>query len=364
MAPQVSPGHRKAWTRSTYRGIENLLFPSFGPDLQTLDEDAIRRDVRFAIANGCFSTLFASLGHPVDVAIRALEVACEEASDQILVGTFTEYATVEDNLALVKGAAAVGCSHMLIMYPPAMTPKSEDEVYTYLHNLIAATDIGIVLYAAPHKGIAKFSSSPSGVALDVLDKLAGLPTVSGQKLTQTIDPILARECCVRFGDRLTINCVAPELMPLLGREFDLQWSGEWSIEGVQSPDKPFLGRYVGLIAKKDFEAAEALYWKFYPAYKLFSDFQIPKLKIGSHPWQHLKYYQWLTGGNGGLASVKGQTPEQIGILTAADRQAIRQTFKSIGVKITNALDDEFIVGVENARRGVKASEFLDRPYYE
>lgn len=358
----IDPADRKAWTRATYRGIENLLYPSFGPDLATLDEEGLRRDVRLGISHGCFATLFTSLGHPVDLAVRALEIARHEAGDQMLVGGYTEYPTLEENVALVKGAAAAGCSHMLVMYPPKMTPKSKDEVRDHLLALIDAADIGIVLYATPHPGMTHLH--PSGVLLDVLDELADLPSVVGIKLTQSVDPLLARVCCERFADRLAINCVAPELMPLLGRDFDIRWSGEWAIEAVQGPERRYVKDYVERIAAKDFDGAERLYWAFYPAYKLFSVYQIPKLKKGGHPWQHLKYYQWLTGGNGGLVSVKGQTLEQIGTLTAADRKAIRETLTGLGIAITDAPDEEFITGVENARRGIRPSAFVDRPYYE
>lgn len=358
----VIPADRKSWTRDRYRGIENLSYPSFGPDLETLDENAIRRDVRLAISHGCFSTLFTSLGHPVEVAIRALQIACDEAGDEILVGGYTEYPTAAENLALMKGAADAGCSHMLIMYPPHLTPKSEKEVEDYLRSLIDAANIGIVLYATPHPGMKHIH--PSGVAMDVLDRLADLPTAAALKLTQSIDPLLSRQCCERFADRLAINCVPLELMPLLGRDFDLAWSGEWAVEGVQGPDKRYVLDYVELIAKKDFTAAMELYWQFYPAYRLFSDYQVPKLKKGGHPWQHLKYYQWLTGGNGGLVSVKGQTLDQIGKLSASDRRVIRDTLKGIGISIVDAPDEEFIAGVEGTANGVTAAAYNNRPFYE
>ncbi|MCQ8240055.1 dihydrodipicolinate synthase family protein [Rhizosaccharibacter radicis] len=354
--------NRKTWTRDRYRGIENLLLPSFGPDLRTLDEDAIRRDVRAAIAHGCFSTLYASLGHDVSTTIRALEVACDEAGGRILVGAFTEYPTLAPNVALVRGAAAAGCSHVLTMYPPQMTPRSEQEVHDYLQALIDAADIGIVLYATPHPGIEAFD--PTGVALDVFDRLADLPTVAALKLTQTIDPTLARICCARFGDRLAINCVPLELMPLLAREFDIVWSGQWAVEGVQGPDRRLVAEYVALIAGKKFEAAEALYWTLHPAYKLFSAFQVPKLKLGGHPWQHLKYYQWLTGGNGGLVSVEGQSLDQVGKLLPGDREKIHATFAKLGIAVTRAAEHQFITGVEAADRGVGAEAFVRRPFYE
>lgn len=358
---QPTAADRKAWTRNTYRGIENLLMPSFGPDLRSLDEDAIRRDVRAAIAQGCFSTLYATLGHDLATTLRALEVACEEAGDSILVGAFTEYATEAENVALVQGAAAAGCSHVLLMLPPKLTASGEAEIEAYLRALIDAADIGIILYATPHPAVTAFDSS--GVPFDLFDRLADHPRVAALKLTQTIDPLLAWTCCERFADRLAINCVPLELMPVLGRRFEIVWSGQWAVEGVQGPHKRLVAEYVALVARKQFVAAEALYWTLYPAYKLFSDFQKPKLYKGGHPWQHLKYYQWLTGGNGGLISVGTQTLEQVGQLTADDRQKIRAVFADLGIAMTTLPETVFITGVEAARRGVEASAFAERPFF-
>jgi len=59
----------------------------------------------------------------------------------------------------------------------------EIEVHDYLRTLVEATDIGIVLYAVPHKGRTGFH--PSGVALNALNKLASLPSACALKLTQT-----------------------------------------------------------------------------------------------------------------------------------------------------------------------------------
>lgn len=357
----VSPADRKAWTRAHYRGVENLILPSYAPDLKTLDEAGLRRDVRQTIAHGFFATAYADLWQDLESQARALEIVCDEAGDKLLVGSLCFYMTLEENLASIKRAEQAGCTHSLVMYPPNLEPQSIDEVENYLRQIIGATHMGILLYANPLKNMLRFDAS--GVPLALFDKLAELPTVAGIKLTQSIDPLLAYEVCRRFDGRLAIDCVPLELMPILGRQFDIAWSGEWIAESCQSPDTPYVVDYVTLIAEKKFDEATKLYWRFYPLYQQISHMQVPKLRIGGHPWVHIKYFQWLTGGNGGLVSINHQSVEQTGVLTAEDRQAMRATFKNVGIAIHDAPDDEFITGVENAQRGIEASQFEDRPRY-
>ena len=43
------------------KGLENIIIPSFTPDLSELDEEGIRWDVRQSIKHGFFSTLLGAL---------------------------------------------------------------------------------------------------------------------------------------------------------------------------------------------------------------------------------------------------------------------------------------------------------------
>jgi hypothetical protein len=57
MALKYSKGEAKTWARVHLKGLEAVVFPSFTPDLTTLDEDGIRYDVNHIIANGFASVL-------------------------------------------------------------------------------------------------------------------------------------------------------------------------------------------------------------------------------------------------------------------------------------------------------------------
>ena len=52
----------KAWAKEHIRGFENILMPSFTPDLSGLDEAGVRLDVRRSIEHGFFSVFAVPLG--------------------------------------------------------------------------------------------------------------------------------------------------------------------------------------------------------------------------------------------------------------------------------------------------------------
>ena len=357
----IDPADRKEWTRQHYRGVENLLLPSFRPDLQTLDEDGIRLDVRRSIAHGFFGSSCAELGLDVATTTEFLRIACDEAKGKFYVGAIIEYPTLEENLALIKQAEAVGCSHAFLVYPSGLEPQSEADVLDYYRTLIEATKLGIVLYATPSANLRRFD--PTGVPFGVFDKLVDMPTVAAMKLTQTINPVLAYQVCARYASRLTINCVHLDLLPLMARSFGVRWSGEWIAEAVQSPDKPYAVDFVNQLNQGNYDKATSLYWQLQPAYQAIFDLQAPLLRKGGHPWLHMKYYQWSVGGNGGLISVKGQTPDQIGTLTEAGRRLIRDTYRKIGITTVDRPESDFITGVVNAGKGILPAAYTDRPYY-
>jgi hypothetical protein len=66
---------------------------------------------------------------------------------------------------------------------------------------------------------------------------------------------------------------------------------------------------------------------------------------GLHPFILWKYYQWLTGGNGGMLRI--QTPR----LQVGDRNAIRSALKASKLNISEQPDEVFLVGRVNYAKG-------------
>jgi 4-hydroxy-tetrahydrodipicolinate synthase len=354
-------GEYKQWAREYYKGMENLLLPSFTPDFTALDEDGIRRDVRQSIKHGFFSTGCVAPLTTLTEYKRTLEIACEEANGKMLVGAYVGEPTREANLELLAHAAKIGCSHAVLV-PRYLEPQSEEEIYAWYRDLIDHTNIPIVLYAQNN---ARFRHlHPSGIPLAVFERLADLPTIVAVKLTQAINLVRAMECGERLGNKILVGPVHLDMMPLLSKACHIQWSGQWNAECAQSPEKPYIVQYLDAIARGRMDEAYKLYWALEPAYRAFFQLQAPLLLKGGHPWAHIKYNQWCVGGNGGLMRDIKKPVDTVPVLTPAAREQIRNNYRQIGITPTEGSDEQFMVGMANHAKGVRRSDLTDTPLYE
>ena len=94
----------KDWAKENMKGLEAVLFPSFTPDLQELDEEGIRWDVQHLADNGFSSLLCASevCGMSFEERVRFLEIACDEAKGKINTSITAMHDTVEQDIEMLK----------------------------------------------------------------------------------------------------------------------------------------------------------------------------------------------------------------------------------------------------------------------
>ncbi len=350
---------RKEWGRQNFRGMENFVLPSFTPDLKELDEEGIRNDVRHAIRQGFGATTSTALGMTRPERKRMLEIVAAEGRGKILIGGTMGGTTFAEKVEAFKHAESIGVSETLFSLDPAL--KTEDELYASAKALIDSTTLGIVLYAQPHEAFKKLD--PSGIPINVFDRLANLPNVMAVKLTQVINLATAYQVAERLSDRLLVGPVHMDTVPLLANKYPLQWSGEWAVDAVQSPEKRYAVEFLDLIRQRKMDQAMKVYWAMQPAYQDFYDLQGPTLEVGGHPWSHIKYYQWLTGGNGGVLRDLKQRPDQVPTLDARGRKAIKASLMKVGIKPVDLSDEIFVTGNAAHARGVKATDLIHTPQY-
>lgn len=358
----ISKNDRKEWARSHYKGVENAIKMSFSPDFKTLDEEGIRLDVRNSIKHGFFATYCSGHASTMAEKKRFLEIICDEADGRLCVGTTGFLPSLDENFELLAHAEKLGCSHALVGYPRGRNPKSEDEVYEYFRTIIDSTNLGIILYGFRDPDLTRFH--PTGMAIETFDRLADLPNVIGMKLTQPINPATAFQLCERLGDRLLMGPANLDQIPLLAKSYNIQWTGQWIVEGVQTPEKPYIVDFMGLVNSGRLTDAMKIYSQMEPAYRLVHEVQGPLLVKGGHPWAHMKYFQWCAGGNGGLPRETGMRPDQVSVLDAKERKTIRDTYKRIGITVPDDPDESFAVGRVNYSNGARISDMPATPLYE
>ena len=353
------PGEsKKAWAKMQLRGGESFVMPSMQPDMKALDEEGIRRDVRHAIAQNFCSIMPLTLGIDAETDGRFQAIVAEEAKGKILTVGVIRAGKRQENIARVRLLEGQGISHALMYFPPL---ASQDEIYREMHAIIETTSLGIILYASPSPSVAKLD--PTGLPLEAFDRLAGLDNVIGVKFTQELRPATAYSVAERLGERLLLGVVDLELMLLLSMKYSMQWTGQWAIDSLQSPATPWVSEYLELLRTGNGKAAHDLYWRYEPIASGFYALQAPSLSIGGHPWIHIKYMKWLTGGNGGLLPNLHATPESIPHLDAAGRAQCRELFARVGINTVSLPDDAFIVGNAAYERGVRPRDLTERPQY-
>lgn len=347
---------QKEWARARLRGAEPILMPSFTPDFSALDEAGIRRDVANSIWHGFYSCFGGRAGLTREESARMLEVMVDEADGRILVSGTTTGTSREGDVAFARRCADLGCSLLFVANPRPHDADGDDLVAWY-RAVIEETDLPVMLYASldpRHR-----ERGPSGIPLGIFDTLADLPNVVAIKLTQPMGAATAHAVCERLADRLIVGPVNLELLPLLATHYGAQFTGPWNVEAIQSPSHPYAVDFVNACAGGDLDRAMRVHEAMEPALRAFFAFQAPIIERGSHPLAHMKYFQWCTGGNGGLPrevghGVPGLTPE--------GRSAIRTSYAAAGIEIA-ADDDSFPAGRAAHARGVRAEDLAANDLY-
>jgi 4-hydroxy-tetrahydrodipicolinate synthase len=353
----VAKSEWKQWAQEHMRGLDNVVMPSFSPDFKSLDEEGIRRDVRQSIRQGfCASTLTAT-GANAQQSERMMQIVREESGNKIMTSTIIG-GSPDAAIASLTKAQKNGVSYSLVTFPGNLKPETEDEVYTHFRKIADAAPIPILLYGSPVASLTRFH--PSGIPISVYDRLADHPKVVGMKLTHPMPAALAFELCERLSNRLLLGPVNLDLVPVLAKHYrGIQWSGQWIADSVQSPEQPYGNELLALASQGKVDEALKVYWKMQPLIQLVYDLQARLLP--SHPWAHMKYYQWATGGNGGLLPLR----EGPGLpaLNGKDRELIKKTYRLTGITPVNSPEEEFIVGKAAYARGVRPTDLASKPLY-
>lgn len=365
MTPDQSTPH-KAMASEQLRGLLNLFLPSFMADGETLDEEAIRLDVRNSIAQGFAGTLPLPNWTPTDDPRweQFHKIIVDEADGKLPLHGIVSGRDPETDIAQLRRFEELG-AEMILLAPRHDANISEADLSEAMLKRVRATDMSFILYAALNKGRNFPHLGPAGQPLGVYDRLADEPNVVAAKISQPVTLTSTVQMCEVLADRLLMAPVNLDFVPLLARHYQMQWSGQWNAEAVQTADNQIGNALLAACASKDFDKADQIMQTMQPVIDHFYLVQANSIRMGGHPWQHNKYYTWLGGGNGGLLPVDPHsTPASIPVLTPADRAGIRAAFEASGLTMTDAPEEQFIVGRAAWERGVRPGSETALTRYE
>ena len=164
------------WAWETLRGQWTTLITPFTPE-DEVDEAGLRRNIRHirrlgTRGAGCTWGMGEFWSLTYEERVRVMDIVADEANGQWPIGAHVTHTSALEMLALAAHAEAAGFD-LLIVAPPYMVTKTEEQVVDYVRLLADHTHLAIMFYNSPQFGIV---INPPGLEL-----LCQIPNVVGVK---------------------------------------------------------------------------------------------------------------------------------------------------------------------------------------
>lgn len=297
MALAYTRSEIKERARAQWRGMCNVTLPSFTGDFSTLNDDAIRHDVRLAAEHGFWGTLVASeCGTTVDEYVHFLEVAADAAPEGFCIVSHLSFSTVQETLKVADASAAIGVEAGLLAYPTDFVPKAASDITAWTRDVADRSDLALIVFAVTTWGFR--SLSPQSFPHEAIVEMADIDTTAAVKYEANPPGIVAGLADVlrKCGDRILVQCPMEHTAPALIEWFGMQWMGTSGYEhfGDRVP------RWFHLLHEGKWDEGMELYWSYQPAREAKGSWSA---SWGGGNLIHRvgwKYLGWLQGYNGGL----------------------------------------------------------------
>jgi len=332
--PRYNRTEAREWARENFRGVHNVIIPSYANDLSDINEEAIRYDVRRNIEFGFAGTLLVSeTSITLDEYVRFVEIAADEAKGRMMLIHHAAFNTLEQNIVAATRAAAAGADMALLGYPPSFYPRSEQDIYDYSKAFCDAADLATMLFPVPLWGFERLH--PASISLEVLERLVtDVPNVVAIK-AEGGAPSVAGFAHVwhRLADRVVVSMPIIEHAIALATLVPLQVVATSNTEFYSSTAPAMLS----LAQSGKYDEALNLLWQITPAWK-------SNESVAPAPGAHVvhrmawKYQAWLAGYNGGPLRMPTNR------LIWKEMRAFRQALADSSLPVTSDPDEAFFVG--------------------
>ena len=228
------------WARETLKGQWTTLMTPFTAE-DYVDEEGLRRNIRHirklgTKGAGCTWGMgeFWSLTHGERV--RIMDILADEANGQWLIGAHVTDTSAPEMISLARHAEDTGFD-VLIVAPPFIVTKTEEQVIDYVQLLADNTSLAVMFYNSPQFGIVM---SPAG-----LERLCQIPNVVGVK-EASFNQQLSIETHLTLGNDYVIS-TPDEWIFWKGKELGFQQQVMFSNTSDWRFDTPECNHYVQFI---------------------------------------------------------------------------------------------------------------------
>lgn len=325
------------WARQHLVGCCGCLLPTFTGDLSGLNEAAIRHDVALEKALGMRAVLLvAECGTTLDEYARFVEIAVDEAGDDLVTFVQASQPTWQAMLAATRQGAAAGADLVLPSYPLTYHPTSLEEIYEDTRRFVDDSPLGVALFAIDQWNFSRLH--PAAFPMALLQRLVddcpnlvaiknevGLPYAGG--LVDVFD---------KLGDTVVVTDPMEYNAPLWVRHYGMRFLGTSNYECMGDA----VPRMLDLLSDPaTWDQGMDLYWRLMPVRRANSAINSPVVAATSLiPRGHWKYQGWLLGFNGGPIRQPQSRPN------AGQMAQMRSAALAAGLPVTDDPDDQFWIG--------------------
>ena len=240
--PAYTKGEAQDWAWETLKGQWTTLITPFTPE-DRVDEDGLRRNIRHirklgTRGAGCTWGMgeFWSLTH--EERLQVMDVLSDEARGQWTIGAHITHTSARSMVDLAHHAEDTGYD-LLIVAPPYMVTKTEEQVVEWVRYLASNTSLAIMFYNSPQFGIVL---NPSN-----LKRLCDIPNVVGVK-EASFSQQLSIEAHLSLGQEAIIS-TPDEWIYWRGKELGFNQQVMFSNTSDWRFDTPECNYYVQFIEK-------------------------------------------------------------------------------------------------------------------
>lgn len=326
----------RAWARENMRGVANVITPTYSADLQTINEEAIRHDVRLEIEMKFWGALLVSeTANTIPEYEQLMRAAVDEARGRFHLIHHASFNTLADNIEAVQRSERAGATLVLLGYPPNFYPRSEEEIHQYTKAFCDATNLGIVLFPVPLWNFERIHPSAGfspGLISRLLDDCPNIVAIKAEGGMPSIGGFV--DVYRRFSDRvLVIEPIESNGLPMATIvPMPFMGTSNYEYYGAAIP------RIFDLIQRGQHDEAMEQYWALHHARQ--ANGAAMAVLAGTNFLHRMlwKYQGWLQGFNGG--------PLRAPTMRLNDRQmkSLRGGLIAAGLSCTGDDDASFFVG--------------------
>ena len=307
------------WAWATIKGEWSTVMTPFTPDDQ-LDEQGLRNNIRHIRALGTRGAgvtwgmgEFWSLTR--EERIRVMDIAADEAKGQWPIAAHVTHTSYKESIALAKHAENAGFD-LLIVAPPYIVTKSEQQVVDFTKAIADQTNLAIMFYNSGQFGI---TMSAQG-----LSRLCEIPNVVGVKEASTNRDI-SIATHVTLGKKKIISTPF-DWIYFAGKQYGFNQQVMFANTSDWRFDQPGRNYYVQFIDKASRGDIDTEFYDLYlrPVANISDKWWgYTVQKFGTWPVTLCKYWGELMGMAGGHVRLP------LGPFTAEEKEAIKKDLKSI-----------------------------------